>query len=96
MIGAFRSSRQRNVTQDQIHTVHESPILKNHLLIRTFRYVRQDHQDKLSNNSILLPASTEYTLLWSTQENNQRDSTHISYPHFSHIRDFNTYEQRRT
>ena len=26
MIGAFRASRQRNVTQDQIHIVHESPI----------------------------------------------------------------------
>ena len=53
MIGAFRSTRQRNVTHDQIHIVHESPILKNHILIRTFRYVRQDHQYKLSNNSVL-------------------------------------------
>ena len=87
---------QRNVTQDQVHTVHESPILKNDLLIRSFRYVRQDPQDKFSNNSALLRVSTEYTLLWSTQENNQRDNTHISYPHFSHIRDFNTYEQTHT
>ena len=45
MIGAFRSSRQRNVTEDQIHVVHECAILKNHILIRTFRYLRQDHQD---------------------------------------------------
>ena len=51
MNGAFRSSRQRNATQDQKHIVYESPTLKNHILIRTFRYVRQDHQDKLSNNS---------------------------------------------
>ena len=53
MIGAFQSSCQRNVTQDQIHVVRESPTLKNHVLIRTRRYVRQDHKDKLLKNSLL-------------------------------------------
>ena len=75
MIGAFRSSRQRNVTQDQIHVVHESPIVKNHILIRTFRYVRQDHHDELSNTSVLKPS----TPLWFTQENNV--TTHICLVH---------------